>query len=90
MGQLTPSEHVGSQVRLDELRSEWREVFPNDELRERAERLVDRFPLKAADALQLAAALAWCLGRSNDRAFISGDKQLLDAAAQLGFQTIQA
>jgi len=90
MGQLTSSEHAGAQVRLDELRSEWREVFPTEELRERAQRLVDRFPLKAADALQLAAALAWCLGRPKNRAFISGDKQLLDAAQELSFQTIQA
>jgi predicted nucleic acid-binding protein len=90
MGQLTSSEHVGAQVRLEELRSKWREVFPNDELRERAEHLVDRFPLKAADALQLAAALAWCLGRPIGRSFISGDRQLLEAAKQLGFQALQA
>ena len=90
MGQLTSSEHVGAQVRLDELRSEWREVFPTEDLRERAERLVDRFPLKAADALQLAAALAWCLNLPKGRVFISGDRQLLDAAKQLGFQTLPA
>ena len=90
VGQLTSSEHVGAQVRLDELRSEWREVFPTEDLRERAERLVDRFPLNAADALQLAAALAWCLNRPKGRVFISDDRQLLDAAKQLGFQTLPA
>jgi len=90
LGQLTSSEYVGAQVRLAELRSEWREVFPTEDLRERAERLVDRFPLKAADALQLAAALAWCLNRPKGRVFISGDRQLLDAAKQLGFQTLPA
>lgn len=90
MGQLIPRRHVGAQVRLDELRSDWREVLPSDELRDRAEGLVDRFCLKAADALQLAAALAWCSGRPKGRVFISGDSQLLDAARQLGFQAVEA
>ena len=51
--------------------------------------LVDRFPLKAADAQQLAAALTWCLGRTKGRAFLSGDSQLLDAARQLGFRAVR-
>jgi predicted nucleic acid-binding protein len=89
MGQLTSSEHVVAQVRLDELRSEWSEVHPDEALRDQAERLVDRFPLKAADAQQLAAAMAWCLNRPRSRVFISGDSQLLDAARQLGFQMIE-
>lgn len=90
MGQLSPNEHVQAQVRLDRMRSDWLEVEPSDTLREQAERLVDRFPLKAADAQQLAAAMTWCLGRTTGRAFISGDTQLLDAAKQLGFQDIEA
>lgn len=90
MGQLSPNEHVQAQVRLDRMRSDWREVDPSESLREQAERLVDRFPLKAADAQQLAAALTWCMGRPKGRAFISGDGQLLDAAKQLGFHAIVA
>jgi predicted nucleic acid-binding protein len=90
MGQLSPNEHVQAQVRLDRMRSDWRKVDPSAPLREQAERLVDRFPLKAADAQQLAAALTWCMGRPKGRAFISGDGQLLDAAKQLGFHAIVA
>jgi predicted nucleic acid-binding protein len=90
MGQLTPNEHVQAQVRLDRMRSDWLEMDPSEPLREQAERLVDRFPLKATDAQQLAAALIWCLGRTKGRSFISGDSQLLDAARQLGFQAIEA
>jgi predicted nucleic acid-binding protein len=86
MGQISSNQHVGAQVRFAELRSRWREVSPDPSLRDQAERLLDRFTLKAADALQLAAALAWCSGRPRGRAFISGDVQLLDAASQLGFQ----
>lgn len=90
MGQLTSLEHVEAQVRLDRVRFVWREVYPNQELREQAERLVDRFPLKAADAQQLAAALSWCVDRPKGRVFIAGDSQLLDAARQLGFQAVEA
>jgi predicted nucleic acid-binding protein len=90
MGQLTPNEHVQAQVRLDRMRSIWQEVYPSEPLREQAERLVDRFPLKAADAQQLAAAIVWCGGRTKGRAFISGDSQLLDAARQLGFLATEA
>jgi predicted nucleic acid-binding protein len=90
MGQLTSNGHVQAQVVLDELRAKWREISPGQALRDQAERLVDRFPLRSADALQLAAALAWCSGRPKGRAFISGDSQLLDAARQLGFQATRA
>jgi predicted nucleic acid-binding protein len=90
MGQLTPNGQVQAQITLDRMRSEWREIEPSEQLREQAERLVDRFPLKAADAQQLAAALTWCMGRTKGRVFISGDSQLLDAARQLGFQAVEA
>jgi|HubBroStandDraft_1064217.scaffolds.fasta_scaffold467117_1 predicted nucleic acid-binding protein len=88
MGQLTSNGQVLAQVVLTELRSKWREILPDPFLRDQAEQLLDRFPLKAADALQLAAALAWCSGKPRARAFISGDTQLLDAAQQLGFQAL--
>jgi|ERR1035437_1187554 predicted nucleic acid-binding protein len=90
MGQLTPTGHVAAQVELENFRRTWREIEPSEPLREQAERLVDCFPLNAADAEQLAAALAWCLGRPRGRVFISGDSQLLDAARQLGFLAIEA
>ena len=85
MGQLTSNQHVGAQVRLDHLRIQWREIAPTPDLRNQTERLLDRFPFKAGDALQLAAALAWTSARPRQRPFISGDAQLLDAAHQLGF-----
>jgi predicted nucleic acid-binding protein len=90
MGQLTSIDINQAHVALNNLCINWREISPSEQIRDEAERLVDSFPLKAADALQLAAAMTWCLGRSKGRSFISGDRQLLDAAKQLGFQAIQA
>jgi predicted nucleic acid-binding protein len=90
IGFLTPNEQVQAQVALDRMLPDCLEVLPTEQLREQAMRLVDRFPLKAADAFQLAAAIIWCLGHPAGRAFISGDIHLLEAARQLGFDAIQA
>jgi predicted nucleic acid-binding protein len=88
-GHLTASGRVQAQVVLGDLRSIWREIAPNPSLRDRAEQLLDRFPLKAADAFQLAAALAWTTGRPHGRPFVSGDTQLLAAARELGFHVLE-
>jgi len=55
-----------------------------------AEALLARFSLKGADALQLAAAITWTGNQPKGRVLISADIQLLDAARQLGFQTVSA
>lgn len=98
MALLIPTEQVGAQVRLNELRSRWLEILPGPAIRDHAERLVDSFPLKAADALQLAAALAWSGNRIANRTserphrrpFLSGDARLLAAAEELGFLAVKA
>lgn len=88
-GLMTPNEEVVAQVRLNAMRSRWGEILPDPQVRASAERFVDRFPLRAADGLQLAAAFVWTSGRPRNRAFISGDLQLLEAAGQLGFTQIK-
>jgi predicted nucleic acid-binding protein len=60
-------------------------VAPTDELRRRAGRLVSVHPLRAADALQLAAALLWCEEQPHTEVFISLDGRLRDAARNEGF-----
>ena len=88
VGQMTPRGLVEAQIALENLRAAWREITPGPALREEAERLVERFSLRAAGALQLAAALAWRMGRPQGRVFVSGDLLLLEAARQLGFNGI--
>jgi methionine salvage enolase-phosphatase E1 len=46
------------------------------------------YPLRAADAFQLAAAWTWTSGEPQGYVFISGDAQLLKAARQVGFQVV--
>lgn len=89
-GEMSQAEHVAAGKRLDQLRHSWRELQSSETLRAEAESLLSRFPLRAADALQLAAALTWAVGHPRERHFISGDLQLLEAARQLGFQVVEA
>ena len=58
-------------------------IVPSDDIREFAFQVLDEYDLKAADALQLAAALRW-RGR-NANLFVSANKKLRSAALQAGF-----
>jgi predicted nucleic acid-binding protein len=60
-------------------------VAPTDEVRRRAARLLAGHPLRAADALQLAAALAWCEEQPHNETFVSLDERLSSAARKEGF-----
>jgi uncharacterized protein len=60
-------------------------ILPTDHVRSRAERLVATHPLRAADALQLAAALAWCEESPSGETFVCLDERLRDAARREGF-----
>jgi predicted nucleic acid-binding protein len=59
-GKLRDAEKKGVLARLDVLSQAWREILPSDSLRDIARQLLDTCELRAADSLQLAAALTWC------------------------------
>lgn len=90
MRRITANDKVQGLAFLEIYRTDWSEVRPTEALRERAEGFLERFPLRAGDAMQLASAWNWCQGHPRSRPFISGDAQLLEAARQLGFDVIQA
>lgn len=60
-------------------------VAPTSGIRASAVDLVRRHLLRAADALQLAAALAWAEGQPAGAGFVCLDERLRLAAAQEGF-----
>lgn len=70
---------------LETLGQVWIEVQPSTTVRRTAERLLAVHPLRAADALQLAAALQWCRGQPTNHGFVSFDKRLREAAHKEGF-----
>lgn len=83
-------EEVGSRVRtlLEELSDGWSEIQPGDELRSLAERVSRKYPLKAADALQLAAATVWCERDTEGSEFVCLDNRLRRAVEDEGFDVL--
>ena len=61
-------------------------IAPTDDVRRRAARLLASHPLRAADALQLAAALIWCEEQPHNETFVSLDDRLSAAARKEGFE----
>jgi predicted nucleic acid-binding protein len=76
--------------RLRDLVGEAASVNPNDAVRSRAEQLTAQYPLRAADALQLAAALTWCEEEPWNETFVCLDRRLREAARQAGFAVLPA
>lgn len=87
-GELSPEEYAVSRQRLAELRSSWREIQPTMRLRGLADACLSRSELRAADALQLAAALIWCREAPGGRTFLCRDRRLSQAASEAGFSVL--
>jgi predicted nucleic acid-binding protein len=87
-GQL---ERAGSTAfaRLDEVGAAWQEVAPTPRLRQVAERLLRVHPLRAGDALQLAAAVIVADGSPATLPFVTLDERLARAAEREGFPVIE-
>jgi predicted nucleic acid-binding protein len=71
--------------RLQQLSAGWHEIDPSDEIRETAARFLRVHPLRAADALQLAAAFAAAERRPASLEIVTLDDRLADAARKEGF-----
>jgi hypothetical protein len=66
----------------------WSEVTAVDVVRRHAERLVESHPLRAADALQLAAALTAAEQDPTSFEFVTLDRQQALAAEREGFRVL--
>lgn len=87
-GTLTGRGEAQARVALQQLIASWDEVQPTLWVRAVAEVLLDHYPLKAADAMQLAAAVAWSSGQPQGREFVCLDRQLRAAAGAVGFTVL--
>lgn len=74
-----------ARARLEDVRAGWFEVQPVDDVRRHAARLLRVHPLRAADALQLGAALVWS-GSPAAGALHTLDDRLARAARIEGFE----
>lgn len=88
-GDIAEADKRGAIARLQLLSQGWREVLPGEEVRRLATQVLDKYPLRAADSLQLAASLIWCGQRPSGRSFICGDHRLAEAADSAGFSVLE-
>jgi predicted nucleic acid-binding protein len=86
---ISQSELAEARLLANGLEDWWSVIRPSDELRTRAQRIVERYDLRAADALQLSAGLEWCQDNPRGRVFLTADKKLRGAALLSGFDAPQ-
>lgn len=87
-GTLSSEAETQSLEVLAALFSECSEVQPSELVRQRAQRLLRAHSLRAADALQLAAALIWADESPAGLEFVCLDQNLREAASREGFKVL--
>jgi predicted nucleic acid-binding protein len=87
-GSLDDATATQAFVRLKELANRWNEIEPNDAIREAAVRFLRVHPLRAADALQLAAAFFAAERRPSSLELVTLDDRLATAARREGFMLV--
>lgn len=88
-GALDESAATQAFDRLRQLASGWHEVDPSDAVREAAVRFLRVHPLRASDALQLAAAFIAAERRPSSLEVVTLDDRLAAAARKEGFAVIE-
>ena len=86
-GLTRPDERAARHV-LHLLSQSWMEMQPSDTVRSLAERLLAVHRLRAAHALQLAAAILWCGQHPAGQGFVAFDERLRDASHREGFTVL--
>ena len=89
-GSLAGDGRAAARAALSELMASWSEISALAAVRERALRLVATHALRAADAMQLGAALVAVSDRPHGHEFVCADVRLRDAAAREGYHVLPA
>ncbi len=87
-GSMASTEVQAALARLDLLAEAWAQVEPGPDLQRLARRLLRTHPLRAADALQLAAALIAADGEPRRLPFVCRDERLRVAADREGLPLV--
>ena len=75
--------------RLRSLINAWQEILPSEAVRSTAQRLLRVHSFRAADSLQLAAAIIAAEHEPATLEFVSLDDRLIEAASREGFRVVQ-
>jgi predicted nucleic acid-binding protein len=88
-GALTAAAASVAYRRLDAVRAAWAQVQPTERVRSTSHRLLRTHPLRAGDALQLAAAIAAAEEQAGSLPFVTLDDRLAEAAEREGFSVLR-
>ena len=88
LGKLEPADTTEALRRLTRLAAGWHVVEPGEPVKETARRLLRVHDLRAADSLQLAAAITAAEHRPGTLEFVCRDQRLSLAAEREGFPTL--
>ena len=87
-GLFDTSDEEHARAILARLATAWTEIVPSQAVRDHAAHALQWHPLRAADGLQLAAALVWVQGQPIGQPFVCLDHRLRAAAQREGFLLI--
>jgi predicted nucleic acid-binding protein len=87
-GVLTAEEVASALAAAHTLAESWHEIVPSDSVRRTAQRLLRMHPLRAADSLQLAAALIAADHDPSSLEIVCLDAHLANAARREGFSVL--
>jgi predicted nucleic acid-binding protein len=82
---ITPAEYAHGKQQAEGMANIWRVIAPSAKIALDARAFLERYPLRAADALQLAAAMEWCEGNPKGNVFLTFDLRLREVAGLAGF-----
>jgi len=85
-GRLSEADALAADLRSQELAASAHTVVDVEQVSTLARRLLRVHPLRAADALQLGAALVWATGRPSGHTLHTLDDRLATAARREGFR----
>ena len=87
-GRLKLTQMIAAEKNLDLIVRNSVTIGASDGVRLRARKLLRRYPLRAADSLQLAAACLLAGEATSDYGFICNDERLTVAASKEGFSVV--
>ena len=82
---LTANDFAHAKNQAEHLANIWLTVAPSAKIASQARVHLESYSLRAADALQLAAAMEWCEGQPDGKIFLTFDARLREAARSVGF-----
>jgi predicted nucleic acid-binding protein len=85
MGEIDHDEFFAGKQRAQDLAAIWDSVSPSTTIAIQACSLLELYPLRSADALQLSAAIKYFGRVPRGDVFITADQRLAEAARQSGF-----